>query len=151
MQKRLEQRLTIHLKVWRQHSPEASGGFQDYQLDDLSADLSLLEALDQLNGQLIEAGERPLQFDHDCREGICGTCGFLVNGQAHGPRSGTTVCQLYLRQFSSGDTLVLEPFRAGAFPPVADLAVDRSSLDRILMAGATAPSTPAAPPKPTAS
>ena len=130
-----DQPLTIHLSVWRQPSPEAAGGFQHYQLDDLSPDLSLLEALDVLNGRLIQAGERPVRFDHDCREGICGSCGFLVNGQAQGPRSGTTVCQLYLRQFSSGDTLVLEPFRAGAFPPVADLAVDRSSLDRILMAG----------------
>jgi len=127
--------LRLHLRIWRQAAPDAAGGFSDHLLEGLSPDLSLLEALDALNERLIKAGERPVTFDHDCREGICGCCGFLVNGQAQGPQAGTTVCQLYLRQFNDGDTLVLEPFRAGAFPLLQDLSVDRSGLDRILMAG----------------
>lgn len=127
--------ISLTLRIWRQETPEAAGGFQSYRLEGVSTDLSLLEALDRLNEQLIAAGERPVSFEHDCREGICGSCGFLVNGQAHGPAAATTVCQLYLRQFRDGQVLVLEPWRARAFPVVQDLLVDRSAFDRLLMAG----------------
>jgi succinate dehydrogenase / fumarate reductase iron-sulfur subunit len=127
--------ISLTLRVWRQESPQAAGAFRSYRLEDVSTDLSLLEALDRLNEQLIRAGERPLSFEHDCREGICGSCGFLVNGQAHGPQAATTVCQLYLRQFSDGATLTLEPWRARAFPLIQDLMVDRSALDRLIQTG----------------
>ena len=127
--------ICLNLRIWRQSTADAAGGFASYRLEQVSTDLSLLEALDHLNGQLINAGERPVGFEHDCREGICGSCGFLVNGQAHGPQAATTVCQLYLRQFEDGATLVLEPFRARAFPLLQDLSVDRSAFDRLLMAG----------------
>ena len=127
--------LSLHVRIWRQASGESSGAYVTYQLEHVSVDLSLLEALDRLNEQLIGSGERPISFDHDCREGICGSCGFLVNGQAHGPQRATTVCQLYLRQFRDGDTLVLEPWRAKAFPLIEDLAVDRASLDQLIAAG----------------
>ncbi len=127
--------LSLTLRIWRQRQDEPSGRFHTHHLTGLSPDLSLLEALDRLNQQLLLEGERPVSFDHDCREGICGSCGFLINGQAHGPRSGTTVCQLYLREFSDGQILTLEPWRARAFPLIQDLAVDRSALDRLLMAG----------------
>ena len=127
--------LTLTLRLWRQCGPASPGAFESHRLEGLSPDLSLLEALDLLNDRLITSGERPVGFDHDCREGICGACGFLVNGQAHGPQAATTVCQLYLRQFRDGDTLVLEPWRAGAFPLQQDLSVDRSALDRVLAAG----------------
>ncbi len=127
--------LSLALRIWRQRHDEPAGRFLTYRLTGLSPDLSLLEALDRLNQQLLLEGERPVHFEHDCREGICGSCGFLVNGQAQGPQSGSTVCQLYLREFSDGQTLTLEPWRARAFPLIQDLAVDRSSLDRVLMAG----------------
>ena len=127
--------LCLTLRIWRQVGPVAPGGFESHRLEGVSADLSLLEALDQLNEQLIAAGQRPVGFDHDCREGICGSCGFLVNGQAHGPLAATTVCQLYLRHIDDGATLVLEPWRARAFPVLQDLSVDRSGFDRILAAG----------------
>jgi succinate dehydrogenase / fumarate reductase iron-sulfur subunit len=127
--------ISITLRIWRQESPQAAGAFHSYRLEEVSTDLSLLEALDRLNEQLIRAGERPLSFEHDCREGICGSCGFLVNGQAHGPQAATTVCQLYLRQFSDGATLTLEPWRARAFPLIQDLMVDRSALDRLIQTG----------------
>ncbi|MFQ6539230.1 MULTISPECIES: succinate dehydrogenase/fumarate reductase iron-sulfur subunit [Aphanothece] len=127
--------LNLKLRIWRQETPEGPGAFRAYELVGLCVDLSLLEALDHLNEQLIAAGERPVHFDHDCREGICGSCGFLVNGQAHGPQAATTVCQLYLRQFRDGDCLTLEPWRARAFPPIQDLVVDRSALDRLIAAG----------------
>jgi succinate dehydrogenase / fumarate reductase iron-sulfur subunit len=127
--------LSLTLRIWRQEGPEGSGAFRSYLLEQLSPDLSLLEVLDQLNERLISAGERPVTFEHDCREGICGSCGFLVNGQAHGPRAATTVCQLYMRQFGDGATLTLEPWRARAFPLIQDLAVERSSLDRLIAAG----------------
>ncbi|KZR66560.1 succinate dehydrogenase/fumarate reductase iron-sulfur subunit [Prochlorococcus sp. MIT 1306] len=127
--------LSLTLLIWRQESSDQSGAFHRYQLEGLSADLSLLEVLDQLNEQLITQSERPVHFDHDCREGICGSCGFLVNGQAHGPQAATTLCQLYLRQFSDGDTLTLEPWRANAFPLIQDLVVDRASFDRLIAAG----------------
>ena len=131
--------LRLTLKIWRQRSADAAGGFQTYSLTGVSRELSLLEVLDQLNERLIAAGERPVGFDHDCREGICGACGFLVDGRAHGPEAATTVCQLYLRRLAGPEarqlTVVLEPFRAVAFPLQQDLSVDRSGLDRILMAG----------------
>lgn len=127
--------ISLTLRIWRQESSEAAGAFQSYRLEAVSTDLSLLEAIDRLNEQLIAAGERPVTFEHDCREGICGSCGFLVNGQAHGPQAATSVCQLYLRQFTDGATLSLEPWRAKAFPQIQDLAVERSALDRLLIAG----------------
>ena len=127
--------MKLTLRIWRQTSAAQPGHYESHQLDNVSPDLSLLEALDQLNEQLIGAGERPVSFDHDCREGICGSCGFLVNGQAHGPRAATSVCQLYLREFGDGDALTLEPWRAQAFPLVQDLMVDRSSFDRLIAAG----------------
>ena len=127
--------LSLNLRIWRQASPDGPGAYGSYRLEQISRDLSLLEALDVLNEQLIGAGERPVTFEHDCREGICGSCGFLVNGQAHGPQAATTVCQLYLRQFEDGATLSLEPWRSRAFPPIQDLVVDRSALDRLISAG----------------
>jgi succinate dehydrogenase / fumarate reductase iron-sulfur subunit len=127
--------LSLTFQIWRQVSAEAPGGFERHRLEGLSPDLSLLEALDVLNESLIARGEAPITFEHDCREGICGSCGFLVNGQAQGPAAATTVCQLYLRQFRDGQVLVLEPWRARAFPVLKDLMVDRSALDRILEAG----------------
>jgi succinate dehydrogenase / fumarate reductase iron-sulfur subunit len=127
--------LRLTLRIWRQLDPASPGGFETHRLEGVSPDLSLLELLDLLNERLISAGERPVTFEHDCREGICGSCGFLVNGQAHGPRSATSVCQLYLRQFRDGEELVLEPWRARAFPLLQDLSVDRSALDRVLAAG----------------
>ena len=127
--------LSLTLQIWRQEQPGAPGRFETHQLEQLSVDLSLLEALDWLNERLIGAGERPVTFEHDCREGICGSCGFLINGQAHGPQAATSVCQLYLRRFRDGEVLVLEPWRARAFPLLQDLSVDRSALDRVLAAG----------------
>lgn len=127
--------MSLTLRIWRQGHRNAAGAFESYSLKDLSPDLSLLEVLDQLNDRLIRSGERPVYFEHDCREGICGSCGFLVNGQAHGSQRATTVCQLYVRQFQSGDTVTLEPWRAKAFPLIQDLAVERSALDRLIAAG----------------
>ncbi len=127
--------LSLTLRIWRQESAADPGAYRSYRLERLSPNLSLLEALDQLNEQLIGCGERPVTFEHDCREGICGSCGFLVNAQAHGPRSATSVCQLYLREFRDGATLTLAPWRARAFPPIQDLAVDRSALDQLIAAG----------------
>lgn len=127
--------ISLTLRIWRQADRTQVGAFQSHRLEGLSTDLSLLEALDLLNQRLLQDGERPIGFDHDCREGICGSCGFLVNGQAHGPQAATTVCQLYLRQFRDGDTLLLEPWRARAFPVLQDLCVERAGLDRILAAG----------------
>jgi succinate dehydrogenase / fumarate reductase iron-sulfur subunit len=127
--------MKLTLRIWRQEDPGGGGRFEEHVLDDLDADLSLLEVLDGLNERLVAAGRRPVGFDHDCREGICGSCGFLVNGQAHGPRPATTVCQLHLRHFADGAVLRLEPFRARAFPVLQDLVVDRSALDRLIAAG----------------
>ena len=127
--------IRLTLRIWRQEGPQQPGAFVSYALEPLSPDLSLLEALDRLNETLLMAGERPVGFDHDCREGICGACGFMVNGQAHGPQRATSVCQLYLRHFRNGDTLTLEPWRARAFPLQQDLSVDRSAFDRLLAAG----------------
>ena len=127
--------MNITLRIWRQTTAEQPGRFERHALANVSADISLLEALDQLNEQLIQAGERPVSFEHDCREGICGSCGFLVNGQAHGPRAATSVCQLYLREFKDGAELTLAPWQAKAFPMVQDLMVDRSAFDRLIAAG----------------
>ena len=127
--------MRILLKVWRQAGPAAAGGFADYAVDNVSPDMSFLEMLDVVNEGLIAKGEDPIEFDSDCREGICGACGFLINGVAHGPDRGTTVCQLHMRRFNEGDRVVLEPWRAKAFPLVKDLVVDRSALDRIIQAG----------------
>ncbi len=127
--------LSLNFRIWRQQGPNVKGSYHTYLLEDISADVSLLEALDQLNEKLINKGQRPVNFEHDCREGICGSCGFLVNGQAHGAMAATTVCQLYMRHFDDGSTLVLEPWRARAFPLIQDLVVDRSAFDRLIEAG----------------
>jgi succinate dehydrogenase / fumarate reductase, iron-sulfur subunit len=127
--------LSLTLKIWRQPNAESRGQFQTYRLDDVSPDMSFLEMLDVLNEKLIQQGEEPVAFDHDCREGICGTCGMMINGQAHGPDAETTTCQLHMRRFHNGDTIVIEPWRARAFPVVRDLVVDRSAFDRIIKAG----------------
>ncbi|HYP15232.1 MAG TPA: succinate dehydrogenase/fumarate reductase iron-sulfur subunit [Bryobacteraceae bacterium] len=126
-------RLTLH--VWRQRNPTEKGRMVRYTLDNVSTHMSFLEMLDVLNEQLVTTGEEPIAFDHDCREGICGSCGFMINGVAHGPMPGTTVCQLHMRHFKDGDELYLEPWRAKAFPIVKDLCVSRSSFDRIIAAG----------------
>jgi succinate dehydrogenase / fumarate reductase, iron-sulfur subunit len=127
--------MNLTLKVWRQKSPQASGEFVTYEARDVSEHMSFLEMLDVLNEDLIRRDEDPIVFDSDCREGICGTCGFMINGVAHGPNAMTTVCQLHMRFFKDGDTLVLEPWRAAAFPVLKDLAVERAALDRIIQAG----------------
>jgi succinate dehydrogenase / fumarate reductase iron-sulfur subunit len=127
--------MRILLTVWRQAGPTAPGKFADYTADHVLPDMSFLEMLDVVNEGLIARHEDPIAFDSDCREGICGACGFMVNGVAHGPEPGTTVCQLHMRRFSEGDRIVLEPWRAKAFPIIKDLVVDRSAFDRIIQAG----------------
>jgi succinate dehydrogenase / fumarate reductase, iron-sulfur subunit len=127
--------MRIHLKVWRQPDSRSEGALVDYTVEDVSPDMSFLEMLDVVNEGLIVAGKDPIAFDSDCREGICGSCGFLVNGVAHGPDPGTTVCQLHMRRFQDNERLVLEPWRARAFPLIKDLVVDRSAFDRIIQAG----------------
>lgn len=127
--------MKFKLRVWRQANAETPGKFVDYELDGVSADESFLEMLDLLNERLIQRNEEPIAFDHDCREGICGMCGMMVNGVAHGPKAAITTCQLHMRTFKDGDTLEIEPWRASAFPVVKDLIVDRSALDRIIQAG----------------
>ncbi len=130
-----EATINLTLEVWRQDTAGSGGKFETFKLDGVSTSLSFLEMLDMLNEQLLEEGKRPITFEHDCREGICGSCGFMINGQAHGPERGTTVCQLHMRKFKSGQTLVLEPWRARAFPVMQDLMVDRRSFDVIQAAG----------------
>jgi len=132
--------LTLH--VWRQKNGRSQGQFVTYPAKDVSPDMSFLEMLDVVNEGLILRGEEPIAFDHDCREGICGTCGVVVNGRPHGPRDRTTACQLHMRSFKDGDTLTIEPWRARAFPVIKDLIVDRSGFDRIIAAGGFV-STPA--------
>jgi succinate dehydrogenase / fumarate reductase iron-sulfur subunit len=127
--------MKLNLRIWRQKDADATGRFVTYQVDGVTADMSFLEMLDVLNEDLTGRGEEPVVFEHDCREGICGSCGFLINGVPHGPRRHTTVCQLYMRLFKDGDSLTLEPWRARAFAVVRDLMVDRSALDRIIQAG----------------
>ena len=127
--------MKVNLKIWRQSGPEDKGRMVDYQVDDVSEHMSFLEMMDVLNSRLIEKGEDPVAFDHDCREGICGTCSLYINGEAHGPDRGTTTCQLHMRSFKDGDTIYIEPWRAKAFPVIKDLVVDRSAFDRIMQAG----------------
>jgi succinate dehydrogenase / fumarate reductase, iron-sulfur subunit len=127
--------MRILLKVWRQAGPRADGELVDYVVEQVSPDMSFLEMLDVVNEGLIAEGKDPIAFDSDCREGICGACGFLVNGVPHGPDPGTTVCQLHMRRFKDNDRLVLEPWRAKAFPLIKDLVVDRGAFDRIIQAG----------------
>ncbi len=131
----MSKKLNLHLKVWRQAGPSAPGALVDYPLRGISSDMSFLEMLDVLNEQLIKEGKEPVEFDSDCREGICGTCGMVIDGVAHGPMRATTVCQLHMRHFNDGDTIVIEPWRAKAFPVIRDLVVDRCSFDRIIAAG----------------
>jgi len=127
--------MTLKLKIWRQNSAKTKGEIVDYTLDGVSPDQSFLEMMDTLNNRLIKEGKDPVAFDHDCREGICGMCSMMINGQAHGGQKETTTCQLHMRHFSDGDTIVIEPWRAKAFPVVKDLMVDRSALDQIIAAG----------------
>lgn len=127
--------MKIHLKIWRQKSANDKGKMVDYPIDGIEDDMSFLEMLDVLNEELINKGEEPVEFDHDCREGICGTCSLMINGRPHGPSSRITACQLHMRSFNDGDTITIEPWRAKAFPVVKDLIVDRSSFDRIQQAG----------------
>jgi len=128
-------KIAITVKIWRQSGPTAPGGLESYTLSDISTDMSFLEMLDVLNEQLTMAGKEPVAFDHDCREGICGMCGAVVDGVAHGPEQETTLCQLHMRHFKDGQTICIEPFRARAFPLIKDLIVDRSAFDRIIQAG----------------
>ncbi|MDX3093749.1 succinate dehydrogenase/fumarate reductase iron-sulfur subunit [Streptomyces sp. ME01-24h] len=126
--------MNLTLRIWRQPSSEDEGTMVTYRVEDISPDMSFLEMLDVLNEELILAGDEPVAFDHDCREGICGACGMVINGQAHGPER-TTTCQLHMRHFQDGDTIDVEPWRAAAFPVVKDLVVDRSAFDRVIQAG----------------
>lgn len=128
--------MKVLLKIWRQDDRDAAGKLVDYPLDDVDPDMSFLDMLDMLNEQLVRRGERVIEFDNDCREGICGTCGMVINGRPHGPLTATTTCQLHMRTFNDGDTIVIEPFRASSFPLIRDLKVDRSALDRIIQSGA---------------
>ena len=127
--------MDLTLKIWRQKGPNDKGQMVNYKLTGISEHMSFLEMLDVLNEGLVSKGEEPVAFDHDCREGICGMCSLFINGEAHGPDRGITTCQLHMRMFNDGDTIVIEPFRAKAFPVIKDLVVDRSSFDRIQHAG----------------
>ncbi|MBM9499407.1 succinate dehydrogenase/fumarate reductase iron-sulfur subunit [Leptospira sp. 201903071] len=127
--------MDLKLKVWRQKSGEEKGKIVDYDAKDVSPNMSFLEMLDVVNEELIVKGEEPIAFEHDCREGICGSCNLMINGQAHGPHQGVTTCQLHMRSFKDGDTVYVEPWRAKAFPVLKDLIVDRSAFDRIIQAG----------------
>ncbi len=127
--------MRIHLRVWRQSGPNAQGRLVDYTAEHVSPDMSFLEMLDVVNEGLIAKGEDPIAFDSDCREGICGACGVMIDGIAHGPDPGTTTCQLHMRRFNDGDTITIEPWRARAFPVLKDLVVDRGAFDRIVQAG----------------
>ena len=128
--------MKLNLKIWRQKNNKSKGMIHDYVLDGVEEDMSFLEMLDYLNNKLLNEGKEPVAFDHDCREGICGSCSLFINGVAHGPEKGTTTCQLHMRKFKDGETIYIEPFRAKAFPVIKDLIVDRSSFDRIQQAGA---------------
>ncbi|MBE8400860.1 succinate dehydrogenase/fumarate reductase iron-sulfur subunit [Leptospira borgpetersenii] len=127
--------MDLKLKVWRQKNGETKGKIADYDAKDISPNMSFLEMLDVVNEELITKGEDPIAFEHDCREGICGSCNLMINGQAHGPHQGVTSCQLHMRSFKDGDTIYIEPWRAKAFPVIKDLVVDRSAFDRIIQAG----------------
>ncbi len=130
-----EKCIDLKLKVWRQKTYDSKGRLESFKAENISKDMSFLEMLDVVNEKIIHSGKDPIAFDHDCREGICGSCGAMVNGRAHGPEKGTTLCQLHMRHFSNGDTLVIEPWRSRAFKVVKDLVVDRSALDKIIQAG----------------
>ncbi len=127
--------MNLTLKIWRQKGPNDKGQMVDYKVTDISEHMSFLEMMDVLNEQLVNAGEEPVAFDHDCREGICGMCSMYINGEAHGPDRGITTCQLHMRMFKDGDTITIEPFRANAFPVIKDLVVDRMAFERIQQAG----------------
>lgn len=127
--------MQITLRIWRQNGPDAQGKLVEYKMKSVSPDISFLEMLDQLNEQLIKEGQDPVAFDSDCREGICGTCGLVIDGVAHGPRRGCTTCELRMRHYKNGDTITIEPFRAQGFPIIKDLVVNRSAFDRIIQAG----------------
>ena len=127
--------MNLKLKIWRQKGADDKGKMVDYQVANISEHMSFLEMMDVLNEQLVNTGEEPVAFDHDCREGICGSCSMFINGEAHGPVKGTTTCQLHMRSFKDGDTIFIEPFRAKAFPVIKDLVVDRSAFDRIQQSG----------------
>jgi len=127
--------MNLTLKIWRQKDASAKGQMVDYKVTEISEHMSFLEMMDVLNEQLVNAGEEPVAFDHDCREGICGMCSMYINGEAHGPDRGVTTCQLHMRMFKDGDTITIEPFRAAAFPVIKDLVVDRTSFERIQQAG----------------
>ncbi len=138
--------MKLTLEVWRQKNKNDDGAFATYHVSDANPHMSFLEMLDVLNNDLVIKGEEPIAFEHDCREGICGSCGFFINGRAHGPLKGTTVCQLHMRHFKDDETIVIEPWRAHSFPVVKDLVVDRSAFDRILQSGGyTSANTGAAP------
>lgn len=127
--------MDLTLRIWRQAGPEAEGRFETYPASDVSPEMSFLEMLDAVNERLQAAGREPVAFDHDCREGICGSCGLMIDGRAHGPQAGTATCQLHMRQFRDGDVIAVEPWRATALPVIRDLVVDRTALDRIIEAG----------------
>ncbi len=127
--------MNLKLKIWRQNGPTDKGKIVDYTLDGVSPDMSFLEMMDVLNDQLVEKGDEPVAFDHDCREGICGMCSMYINGEPHGPGRGITTCQLHMRSFKDGDTIYIEPWRSAAFPVIKDLVTDRSAFDRIIQAG----------------
>jgi succinate dehydrogenase / fumarate reductase, iron-sulfur subunit len=127
--------MNVKLRVWRQKNPQTTGGFAEYEAKDLNPNMSFLEMLDVVNEDITKRGEEPIAFDHDCREGICGMCSCMINGEAHGPENKVATCQTYLRSFKDGDTITVEPFRAKAFPLIKDLIVNRSALDRIIQAG----------------
>ncbi|MCO5141633.1 MAG: succinate dehydrogenase/fumarate reductase iron-sulfur subunit [Oligoflexia bacterium] len=127
--------MKIHLKIWRQKGPSVSGGFENYTMENVLGDMSFLEMLDELNVKLVKEGKEPVAFESDCREGICGSCSLVIDGNPHGPEKATTACQLFMRHYRDGDTITVEPFRAKAFPLQKDLIVDRSSFDRIQQAG----------------
>jgi succinate dehydrogenase / fumarate reductase iron-sulfur subunit len=127
--------MNLTLQVWRQSGPESEGRLTEYKATDISPDMSFLEMLDVVNERLTEQGQQPIAFDHDCREGICGSCGMMINGVAHGPAKATATCQLHMRSFKDGDTVVIEPWRARAFPVIKDLVVNRSAFDRIIQSG----------------
>jgi len=127
--------MRLNLKIWRQYNRQTSGRMIDYMIENISPDMSFLEMLDELNQDLIHRGDEQIEFDNDCREGICGMCSLVINGIAHGPKTGTATCQLHMRSFNDGDTITIEPWRARAFPVIKDLVVDRSAFDRIVATG----------------
>mgnify|MGYP003295829722 FL=1 len=131
----MEKNISFKLKIWRQRGPKEKGQFKVYEMKDIPTDTSFLEMLDILNEQLINKGEEPVVFDHDCREGICGMCSLYINGHPHGPATGATTCQLYMRRFKDGETITVEPWRSAGFPVIRDLMVDRRAYDKIMQAG----------------